>query len=178
MAEGRARGLAGATEILNYRQDSMPWAYWLAFVLVGVVGLLVVAVVLVGLIRGTSGVGPRGGVFWGGLMLIYATVWVYGRRRAYEHLLAGNDLEWRAPLRRRRFPLSAVVSAEVRRAGGWLGERQASLILATGEELLIVVPNARHERRFAAFCDAVKTRVPSFVGPIGATSGPGCRVGR
>lgn len=154
----RAR-LAQAEELVTYRQDSMPWSYWLAFVLVGGFGALNVAVLIGGLVDDWREVNPRGGIVWAGIT--YTALWVYGRRRAYELSIVDEDLEWRAPLKTERYPLAVVSRAEVRREGV-INERRAVLHLATGEELSVVVTNGRHERRFRAFGDAVARRSSSF----------------
>ena len=154
----RAR-LAHEKELLTYRQDSMPWSYWVAFVVVGGFGALNVAVLIAEVVTDWRSVNPRGGFVWAGIT--YTALWVYGRRRAFQLAIVEDDLEWRSPLRTERSPLASITSAHIRREGV-VNERRAILCLADGGELSVVVPNGRHERRFRAFCDAVAHRSQTF----------------
>src|SRR5690349_3825348 len=83
-ARRRRRDLARAvdddTEVRTYIQAGMPRNYWIAIVVVGSFGLLVVGVVVQDILQHHS-TNPTGGLFWG--VIVYLTVWEYGFRRAY-----------------------------------------------------------------------------------------------
>lgn len=160
--------LPGA-EVLTYRQDAMPWGYWTALLLVGGFGLFVLAVVVLGTFRGTSD-SVAGGVFWG--WLVYVTVWTYGVKRAYELRIVEDELEWRAPFRRRCVPLRSLRSVAVVRLPGVLGEREATLTTDGGRRLVVTVPDRKHELRFARFCDALQRRAPDIEGGVRPVTSP------
>jgi hypothetical protein len=149
--------LGAADELLSYRQDSMPWAYWCAAGLVGTVGVTAVIAAVDGVVRGTSGVSPIGGVVWAGV--VYATVWIYGRR-AFELRLVddGIGIEVRAPLRTRRIYVRSVTTLNVEPTNSLLGERRGVVTLTSGERIRVVIPNVRHERRFLSFRSALSRR--------------------
>ena len=93
---------------------------------------------------------------------VWATVWSYGVKRAYQVRIVDGELEWRAPFRCRRIPMQALRSVSVVRLEGVLGEWEAALITDRGERLLVTVPNRKHERRFGRFCEALQRRVPGL----------------
>ncbi|HWJ98174.1 MAG TPA: hypothetical protein VNQ33_08440 [Acidimicrobiales bacterium] len=131
-----------------YRQEGMPWAFWLGLVLVGALALLIDWVTIASLLDGDGGAGPKGAVFWTAVVALIVTR--YGLRSAVSVRIEGGSLEWRAPLRTRRIPLAAVVAYEI---GGSsvLGERPATLDLADGATLEVSVPNRRHADVLAGF---------------------------
>jgi hypothetical protein len=139
----------------------MPWGYWIALVVVGCFGLLNVIAFVISLLQDRASVDIRGPIIWG--PITFGVLWAYGLRKAYELSIVNDELEWRTPLRTARYPLTSIVLGEIR-SGGVIGERHAILRTDQGRELSVVVPNARHERRFRAFCEAIAARSTTFPG--------------
>lgn len=138
----------------RYAQDSMPWGFWTAVVVVGGLTVLLDVACVVAWVEAGRIEGVAGPAFWSAIL---ATVMVtYGRRRAYALDLDGPDLVWRAPLRTQRVPVSDVAKLE-EGARTLLGERTTSLLLRDGSALPITVPNARHATRLASFVASLRS---------------------
>jgi hypothetical protein len=124
----------------SYRQEGMPWAFWLGIVLVGSFALLLDVIAVEHLLVGDIG-SARGGLFWTAVLVLL--VHRYGFRNAVALQTDGATLVWRAPMRTRRVPLNQVASYEI---GGsaLIGEHPARLRLADGSEIGVSVPNGAH----------------------------------
>ena len=139
-----------------YRNSGMPFLFWLSAALVGAFAALLVVGLVVALIRrGPPAIaGVAGVIFW---VAIARTIYSYGTSKAYFMELEGDDIVWRAPLRRGSIRTRDLVRVDLRKAGtAILGEREAEFVSRSGEAFLIVIPDRHHLTRLRSFCELIQ----------------------
>jgi len=155
--------VAEEERMVDYRERSMPGLYWIALALVGGFFYPLILVVTVMDALDGSTFNPLGAIFWGAVLFV--VVRVYGTRQAYRLRIVDDSLEWRAPLRRRHVPLTALAAAKLERRRGLSGQWRGHITTTSGETFPVGVRDRRQARRFVGFCEAVRLRVPDFTPP-------------
>lgn len=139
---------------VEYRQSGMPTAFWLAFILVGLLELLMIAGTIIDLWAGKplTIIGP---LFFG--LILYLIGWVHGLKRAYRVQLVDTTVVWTAPLRARRAPLAHVVGVEVPERGTMIEpERIGRIRLSDGGALDVNLPDDYRRWQFSGFAETLR----------------------
>lgn len=154
------RTFVPSAEVEWYQHDHMPWAYWLALVLL--VGSA--AAVLAGGPGAVLGAGARGvlaGALWAALLRTLVSE--YGHDRAYAVGIEGDHLVWVAPRRTRRVAIDRVLRVRVAVSRWPFGEHEAVFDTWEGP-LRVVVPDWGHLVRLAELCATLERRSKLFDG--------------
>lgn len=141
---------------IGFRLDGMPFWFWAASVAV----VPVTAVALVGTVVALAHGGrfsAAGVVFF--TWVLYDIVWNNGVRRAYSVQIDGADLVWKAPLRTRTVPITALVSAGIpARAPSLRPQTVGMLQLSNGDRMAVALPDELRRWKFRRLCASLGER--------------------